>query len=189
MIGHIRGPVAALALDSAVVEVGGIGLKVLCTPATLATLKVGTETTLVTSLVVREDSLTLYGFADSDERAMFELVQISSGVGPKVALAIVAVLEPARLQAAIVDGDVKTLTSVPGIGPKSAQRLIVDLKDRISVATASTSSGSQSQHQVIEALIGLGWSQRDARAAVDEVAHESGDVSELLRLALRRLSK
>lgn len=188
MIGHLRGTISHVALDRAVIEVGGIGLQVLCSPSTLAALRLGQEAIIVTSLVVREDSLTLYGFATDDERAMFELVQTSSGIGPKVALAILAVLDPDRLQSAIANGDVNTLTSVPGIGPKSAQRLIVDLKDRIGKVAQLHSPRADSEQQVVDALIGLGWSAKDSQKAVADVASESDDLSELLRLALRRLS-
>lgn len=195
MIGHLRGTVTHLTLDSAVIEVGGVGLQVRCTPATVAQLRTGTQAVLSTSLVVREDSLTLYGFATDAERDMFEQLQTASGVGPKVAQAMLAVLEPDRLRTAIVSEDHATLTTVPGIGRKGAERIIVELKDRIG-ATAeerATVPAAAWREQVLEALQGLGWSARDADKAVNAVAEEleSGDtpdISELLRRALRRLS-
>jgi Holliday junction DNA helicase RuvA len=198
MIAFVRGQVAALTLSSAVVEVGGVGLEVMCTPGTLATLRTGREATLPTSMVVREDSLTLFGFADEDEKQTFELVQTASGVGPKLAQAILAVLSPDDLRRSIAGDDVKTLTRVPGIGQKGAQRIILELKDRIGapVGTARTSSAAAVvapwRDQVHQGLVGLGWPARDAEKAVETVAPEAGDVPDvaaLLRAALRTLSK
>lgn len=195
MIGHLRGTVAHVTLDSAVIEVGGVGLQVRCTPATVAALRTGTEAQLWTSLVVREDSLTLYGFAAADERDMFEQLQTASGVGPKVAQAMLAVLEPDRLRTAISQGDHATLTTVPGIGRKGAERIVVELKDRIGAGPehAAAPSAEAWREQVHEALQGLGWSAKDADKALKAVAEEieSGDtpdISELLRRALRKLS-
>ncbi|MFD0891666.1 Holliday junction branch migration protein RuvA, partial [Streptosporangium algeriense] len=131
MIASVRGRVAAIAPEGAVVEVGGIGVLVHCTPGTLAALRVGEETRLATSLVVREDSLTLFGFGTDDERLVFELLQTANGVGPKVALAMLAVHTPNALRIAVASADVKALTRVPGVGPKVAQRIIVDLKDKL----------------------------------------------------------
>ncbi|MFC7497328.1 MULTISPECIES: Holliday junction branch migration protein RuvA [unclassified Nocardioides] len=197
MIAFVRGPVAAVSLSSAVVEVGGVGLEVMCTPGTLATLRVGQATTLPTSMVVREDSLTLFGFADEDEKQTFELVQTASGVGPKVAQAMVAVLSPDDLRRAIASDDVKTLTKVPGIGQKGAQRIILELKDRIGAPTgrhapSAPIAAAPWRDQVHQGLVGLGWSAKDAEKAVDAVAPEAGDapdVAALLRAALRTLSK
>ncbi|WP_370247675.1 Holliday junction branch migration protein RuvA [Nocardioides sp.] len=197
MIAFVRGQVAAVSLSSAVVEVGGVGLELLCTPATLATLRPGQSTTLPTSMIVREDSLTLYGFADEEEKVLFELVQTASGVGPKLAQAIVAVLSPDGLRTAIASEDVKTLTKVPGIGQKGAQRIILELKDRIGAPTGAVSSGAPVgaaawRAQVHEGLVGLGYNPRDAERAVDAVADQAGpvpDVGALLRAALRLLSK
>lgn len=131
MIAFVRGEVAAVTLNSAVLEVGGVGLELMCTPGTLATLRVGRQATLPTSMVVREDSLTVFGFLDDDEKQVFEIVQTASGVGPKVAQAIVAVMSPDDVRRAITTEDVKALTRVPGIGQKGAQRIILELKDRI----------------------------------------------------------
>ena len=127
MIAFVRGEVAAVSVTSAVLEVGGVGLELMCTPGTLATLRTGQVATLPTSMVVREDSLTLFGFLDEDEKAVFELVQIASGVGPKLAQAMLAVLSPDTLRTAVAHDDVKTLTKVRGIGQKVAQRIIREL--------------------------------------------------------------
>ena len=196
MIAFVRGEVAAVTLTSAVLEVGGVGLELMCTPNTLATLRPGAEATLPTSMVVREDSLTLFGFVDDDEKTMFELVQTASGVGPKVAQAITAVLAPDDLRRAIASDDVKTLTRVPGIGQKGAQRIILELKDRIGSPTggrvAVAASSESWRDQVHQGLLGLGWSVKEAERAVDNVADEAGDqpdVGALLRAALRSLSK
>ncbi|GAA4714114.1 Holliday junction branch migration protein RuvA [Nocardioides conyzicola] len=197
MIAFVRGRVAALTLSSAVLEVGGVGLELMCTPGTLATLRTGDSATLPTSMVVREDSLTLFGFVDDDEKQIFELVQTASGVGPKVAQAITAVLSPDDLRRAIASDDVKTLTRVPGIGQKGAQRIILELKDRIGAPTgaryaAAPTGGAPWRDQVHQGLVGLGWPVRDAEKAVDAVAPEAGDVPDvaaLLRAALRTLSK
>jgi Holliday junction DNA helicase RuvA len=196
MIAHVRGTVAALTLSSAVLEVGGVGLELLCTPGTLAGLRTGQQATLPTSLVVREDSLTLFGFADEDEKAVFELVQTASGVGPKLAQAMVAVLTPDTLRLAVANDDVKTLTKVPGIGQKGAQRIILELKDRIgapagSARAASAPAAAAWRDQVQEALQGLGYNAKDAERAVTAVPDPDGtpDVSALLRTALQGLSK
>lgn len=197
MIAFVRGQVAAVSLSSAVVEVGGVGLELMCTPATLATLRPGHTATLPTSMIVREDSLTLYGFADEDEKVLFELVQTASGVGPKLAQAIVAVLSPDGVRTAIASDDVKTLTKVPGIGQKGAQRIILELKDRIGAPTGATLPGAAVpaapwRDQVHQGLVGLGYSTRDAEKALDAVADQAGaapDVGALLRAALRSLSK
>ena len=197
MIAFVRGEVADVGLTSAVLEVGGVGLEVLCTPGTLATLRVGRNATLPTSMVVREDSLTLFGFVDDDEKQTFELVQTASGVGPKLAQAMIAVLSPDDLRAAVAGEDVKTLTRVPGIGQKGAQRIILELRDRIGAPTGARLPGVPASRpgwrgQVQEGLVGLGWSAKEADKAIDTVADEAGshpDVGALLRAALRTLSK
>ena len=197
MIAFVRGHVAEVTLTSAVVEVGGVGLELICTPGTLAGLRPGQPAHLPTSMVVREDSLTLFGFADADEKQVFELVQAASGVGPKLAQAILAVLAPDDLRRAVSTEDVKTLTRVPGVGQKGAQRIILDLKDRLGGPTgARPAPGVPAveawRDQVHQGLVGLGWAARDADVAVDAVAPEAGpqpDVGALLRAALRTLSR
>jgi holliday junction DNA helicase RuvA len=206
VIAFVRGPVAAVQVDSAVVEVGGIGLQVMCTPATLAGLRVGVETTLATSMVVREESLTLFGFADTDERSLFELLQTASGVGPKLAQAMLAVHGPGELRHAVLHEDLVTLCKVPGIGRKGAQRIVLELKDRIGApSTASVTSGRRTppgddgwRETVRGGLLGLGWSAREADSALDAVAPlaaeaasagEPASTADLLRAALRALSR
>ena len=201
MIAFVRGTVAAVHLDSAVVEVGGVGLQVLCTPSTLASLRVGDPARLPTSMVVREDSLTLFGFADEDERTLFELLQTASGVGPKLAQAMLAVHSPDELRRAVTTEDVKTLTTVPGIGQKGAQRIILELKDRIGAPTGAVpqrhAAGAPAEEawrgQVHAGLVGLGWTGKEADKAVEavspQVTGDVPDVAALLRAALRTLSK
>lgn len=200
MIAHVRGRVTDVTVSSAVVEVGGVGLEVMCTPGTLAGFRTGTEATVPTSLVVREDSLTLFGFADEDERSTFELVQTASGVGPKLAQAMLAVLSPDELRSAVASDDTKTLTRVPGIGQKGAQRIVLELKDRIGAPTGPNAPAAAAapqaawRDQVHQGLVGLGWSAKDADKAVDAVAPTAAEIGEsdvgaLLRAALQSLSR
>lgn len=196
MISRLRGTVLAIALDSAVIEVGGVGLHVRCPPRTLSELRLGQEGVLATSLVVREDSLTLFGFGDSDERDTFELIQTASGVGPKVAQAMLAVHTAPELRSAIARADYAALTAVPGIGKKGAERIVVELKDRVGpvVAESAPSAVDTWRESVHEALTGLGWSDRDASRAIENAAQsidgsEAPDVPSLLRLALQSLAK
>lgn len=203
MIASVRGPVRHVGLDRAVVEVGGVGLLVHATPATVAELRPGQEVTLETTLVVREESLTLYGFADPDARALFEQVQTVSGVGPRLALAMLSVLAPDEVRGALATGDLATLTKVPGIGRKSAERLVLELKDKVTAvgggpgqagtpAVPGPGGGEAVVSQVREALEGLGWSARQAADAVTTVTggdDPPAEVSAVLRAALRELGR
>jgi len=201
VISSVRGPVLSVELDHAVVEVGGVGLAVHAVPATLASLRRGEQTRLATSLVVREDSLTLYGFADAAARELFVLLQTVSGVGPRLALAMLAVLEPDTLRTALAEGDLTVLTRVPGIGRKGAERLVVELRDKVGalVPAASgpvTRGGGAVRIQVTEALVGLGFAARQAEQAVDAVLAEADpesartlDTASVLRSTLTRLGR
>ncbi|HWM07288.1 MAG TPA: Holliday junction branch migration protein RuvA [Actinophytocola sp.] len=198
MIASVRGEVLSVELDHAVVEVGGVGLAVHAVPATLATLRRGDHARLATSLVVREDSLTLYGFADGAARELFVLLQTVSGVGPRLALAMLAVLEPDCLRTALAEGDLTVLTRVPGIGRKGAERLVVELRDKVGVRAPAASGpaangASAVRTQVTEALAGLGFPARQAEQAVEtvlaEVDQETTDTSQVLRSALTRLGR
>ncbi|RBQ14596.1 Holliday junction branch migration protein RuvA [Spongiactinospora rosea] len=203
MIASVSGRTTAIGPGTAVVEVGGIGVLVHCTPGTLAALRVGEPARLATSLVVREESLTLFGFADTEERDVFEAVQKVAGVGPKLALAMLAVHAPGQLRLAVASGDVKALTMVPGIGPKVAQRIILELKDKlVPGAPADAGPGVPGvalpwREQVHTGLVGLGYSARDADEAVAAVAPQADaelaagrvpQVAALLKAALRALS-
>ncbi|GAB2682656.1 Holliday junction branch migration protein RuvA [Saccharopolyspora gloriosae] len=197
MIASVRGPVLSIGLDHAVVDVGGLGYAVHATPATLAGLRRGEEALLATTLIVREDSLTLYGFADAEARDLFVLLQTASGVGPRLALATLAVLSPDQLCHALADGNLTTLTQVPGIGKKSAERLILELRDKVGTL-AGSGSGVQAgapdrgrvRSEVAEALVGLGFSAKQADQSVEAVLSADGapaDTSAVLRKALATL--
>ncbi|HEY0933054.1 MAG TPA: Holliday junction branch migration protein RuvA [Trebonia sp.] len=200
MIAHLNGTVAGVGLDGAVIEVGGVGLRVQCTPDTLARLKPGEPARVATSLVVREDSLTLFGFGTDDERNVFDLLQTASGIGPRLALAMLAVHSPDALRRAVAAEDLKALTMVPGIGNKGAQRIVLELKDRIGApgdfrAGAAPARGRVPswRDQVNTGLVNLGWSARDAEDAIAAVEADSDgqvpDVATALRAALRKLAK
>lgn len=203
MIASVRGTVQAVRLDAVIVEMGGVGLLVQATPATLAGLRVGDIALLATSLVVREDSLTLFGFADPDERAVFEIVQTVSGVGPRLALAMLAVHTPDGLRRAVATDDLAALKRVPGIGHKGAQRLVLELGDRLGVLSATgdgvalqSAGGTDRRGEVVDALVGLGWNAKSADDAVAGAIADNADVAAptsdlevagVLRAALRSL--
>jgi holliday junction DNA helicase RuvA len=210
VIAQLRGTVAGVGPDSAVIEVGGIGLRVHCTPGTLATLQPGEHAQVATSLVVREDSLTLYGFCSDDERNVFELLQTASGVGPRLALAMLAVHAPDALRRAVWTEDLNALIMVPGIGKKGAQRIVLEMKDRLGPpGEGDTGNGLQARRptprvplwrdQVQPGLVNLGWPAREAEQAIAALEEEgvidgadSGtdvDVATVLRAALRKLSR
>ncbi len=199
MIAFVHGRVAALGPDTVVLEVGGVGLELVCAPATLAELRTGEAARLAAALVVREDSLTLYGFADDDERTAFEILQTVSGVGPRLAQAALAVHSPDALRRAVAADDLVALTKIPGVGRKGAQRMVLELKDRLgpprqSSATVGPTAATTTDWavQVHAGLLALGWPTRDADAAVEAVGPQAGDepdVPTLLRAALRALDR
>ncbi|CAI7977909.1 MULTISPECIES: Holliday junction branch migration protein RuvA [unclassified Parafrankia] len=180
MIASVSGTVEVLSPGSAVVDVGGVGVLVWCTPSTLARLRVGERARLATTLVVRETELTLYGFRDADERDVFEILQGAAGVGPRLAQAVLGVHSPDVIRRAVAEEDLATLTKVPGIGRKSAQRIVLDLRDRLGPpsspvpppraaapppAAADPRLGAAGE-QVRDALVGLGYSAKEALDAV-----------------------
>ena len=195
MIASVRGEVLDIALDHAVVEAAGVGYKVMCTPSTLATLKRGSETRLITAMIVREDSQTLYGFADGEARDLFQMLLGVSGVGPKIGLATLAVYDPAALRQALADGDVAALTRVPGIGKRGAERMVLELRDKISALPGAAGGGGMGWHgvkgPVVEALVGLGFAVKQAEDACDKVLADDPDAttSSALRAALSLLGK
>ncbi|BAL91501.1 putative Holliday junction DNA helicase subunit B [Actinoplanes missouriensis 431] len=197
MIASVRGVVAAILHDSAVVEVGGVGMRVFCTPGTLAGLRTGAEARLATTLIVREDSLTLYGFADDGERQLFDLLLTANGVGPRIAQAVLAVHQPDIVRRAIAGGEIAVLTAVPGIGKRGAEKMIVELKDKIGpVGFGDTGAGVLNgawQEQVRQGVLALGWSASQADQAVAAVTEtidgEVPPVPVLLRQAIRLLGK
>jgi Holliday junction DNA helicase RuvA len=209
MIAHVTGSVAAVAPDGAVIDVSGVGLLVQCTPATLAGLRLGEQARVATSLVVREDSLTLYGFASDDERNTFELLQTASGIGPRLAQAMLAVLTPDALRRAVAAEDLAVLTSVPGVGRKGAQRIVLELAGRLGAPADAGGAGlargpaaavaPQWRDQVRAGLVSLGWQAREADQAISAVESEvtlsaDGEPAEVevavaLRAALRVLGR
>ncbi|AQT80559.1 Holliday junction branch migration protein RuvA [Mycolicibacterium litorale] len=187
MIASVRGEVVDIALDHAVIEAAGVGYKVMATPSTLATLRRGVEARLITAMIVREDSQTLYGFADSDARDLFLTLLGVSGVGPKIALATLAVYDATALRQALADGDVTALTRVPGIGKRGAERMVLELRDKIGpvsgTAGMTTASGHAVRAPVVEALVGLGFAAKQAEEATDKVL--AGDPEATTQSALR----
>ena len=208
MIAHLHGTVSGVAPDGAVIDVGGVGLLVQCTPGTLAGLRTGERARVATSLVVREDALTLYGFGTEDERNTFELVQTASGVGPRLALAMLAVFTPDALRRAVATEDLAALTTVPGIGRKGAQRIVLELAGRLGPAgeagvgapaggAANGAGAPPWREQVRAGLVSLGWQAREAEHAIAAVEPEltgapdgqAVDVAVALRAALRVLGR
>ncbi|MEV7783451.1 Holliday junction branch migration protein RuvA [Kitasatospora sp. NPDC088351] len=201
MIAFVQGPVAAISGGTVVVEVGGVGMAVQCTPATTAGLRLGEPARLATSLVVREDSLTLYGFADDDERAVFEILQAAPGVGPRLAQAMLGVHSPDELRAAVASGNEKALIAVPGIGKAKAAKLLLEYKDKLGAPHGSVpaqkaiaAGPAPWSEQLHSALVGLGYAPREADEAVTAVTPEAEaqsvtDVGALLRAALRTLNR
>lgn len=203
MIASLRGTVRAVSSSAVVIEVGGIGMLALCTPATLARCLIGQTSSLSTSLVVREDSLTLYGFSSDDERSLFELLMSANGVGPKVALAVLATHPVRVVRQAIATGDLAILTAVSGIGKKGAERIVLDLRDKIGQLASGfddvpVSPVAPWHDQLETALVGLGWSVKEAEqaaAAMQPQAQEAiaangqVDIAQLLRGALQMLGR
>lgn len=195
MISSVRGEVLDIALDHVVIEASGVGYKLMATPSTLATLRRGSEARLITAMIVREDSMTLYGFPDGDARDLFLTLLGVSGVGPKIALATLAVYDATALRQALADGDVNALTRVPGIGKRSAERMVLELSDKVgpvyATAGAPATNGHAVRGPVVEALVGLGFAARQAEEATDRVlAGETGaTTSTALRAALSLLGK
>jgi Holliday junction DNA helicase RuvA len=201
VIAFVRGTVTHLGAEDAVIDVGGVGLSVQCSTRTLAGLRMGSTAQVATTLIVREDSLTLFGFADEEEREAFGILQSVTGIGPRTAQAVLAVLTVGQLRAAVAADDLATLSRPPGIGRKGAARIALELKDKL-VAPASAASAALPAAAwsvpVVDGLVALGWPLRDARAAAEAVAPEAEavlreggapSVPALLRSALRHLDR
>lgn len=195
MIASVRGEVLDVALDHAVIEAAGVGYKVMATPATLATLRRGGQTRLIIAMIVREDSMTLYGFPDAEARDLFSTLLGVSGVGPKIALATLAVYDAATLRAALAGGDIAALTRVPGIGKRGAERLVLELRDKIGAVPTAAGTTALNGHAVrtpvVEALVGLGFGAKQAEEATDKVlaVDNAATTSSALRSALKLLGK
>jgi len=194
MIASVRGEVLDVALDHVVIEAAGVGYKLMAAPSTLATLRRGGEARLITAMIVREDSMTLYGFPDADARDLFLTLLGVSGVGPKIALATLAVYDAQALRQALADGDVTALTRVPGIGKRGAERLVLELRDKIGPVSPSPGvpvNGHGVRGPVVEALVGLGFAAKQAEEATDKVlANEpEATTTTALRSALSLLGR
>ncbi|AKE39291.1 Holliday junction ATP-dependent DNA helicase RuvA [Corynebacterium camporealensis] len=199
MIAALRGEVLSIGLDHAVIDCAGVGYKFLATPPTLGSLQRGEQASVLTTLVVKEDSMTLYGFRDTADREMFHTLQGVSGLGPKLALAALSVMGASELAQAISSGDSKTLQSIPGVGKRMAERLALELKDKVAgfAPAPAQSAGEQATasgpvvEEVTEALLGLGFTEKAARPVVAAMAAENPDAenSTLLRAALAQLGK
>lgn len=200
MISSLTGTVQAVTPNTAVIDVNGFGMLVNATPGTLSTLHVGRESTVFTSMVVREDSMTLFGFASADERDVFEVLISVSGIGPRTGLAILAVHSPEEVRIAANTKDTAAFTKVSGIGPKGASRIVLELNGKLVptgaavTPVAGADTASVWEPQVIEALTGLGWSEKDATSTLKSLSKaepeivSGGNVAEILRAALRSMS-
>jgi Holliday junction DNA helicase RuvA len=205
MIAFVRGTVAHAAVDQLVIDLGSVGVTVQCTPGTALSVRHGEHVELMTTMVVREDGWTLYGFTDPDERTVFEQVQTVTGIGPRIAMALLGTLSPDELRRAVASSDEAALTKVPGIGRKGAQRLILELADRLGPLPPAasgdrpTSAAGGWQQAVAAGLTSLGWSAREADAAVASIdpvlaaeataAAGAADIGVLLKVALRGLDR
>ena len=198
MIASVSGIVSRIQTDTVVVLVGGVGLLLHVTPDVINGSRIGDELTLFTSLIVREESLTLYGFISSESQDVFELLQNASGIGPKTALAALTVHPPEAIRKAILEEDFKSLEMIPGVGRKSAQKLVIELTDRVKTAFLSNSVvrpnlvGAPWKNQIHAAMVGLGFAPKEIAAAIEQAEQalqrqevETEDVSELLKIALR----
>ncbi|MGB0972450.1 MAG: Holliday junction branch migration protein RuvA [Mycobacterium sp.] len=195
MIAAVRGEVLDIALDHAVIDAAGVGYKVMATPATLATLRRGAEARLITAMIVREDSMTLYGFADADARNLFLTLIGVSGIGPSIALGALAMYDGPTLRQAIGEGDLTALTRIPKVGKKTAELLALTLRDKVGAVTSSAGSAGAGGHTVrapvVEALVGLGFAVKQAEEATDKVLADDPDANQAsaLRAALSMLGR
>ncbi|MGZ8802841.1 MAG: Holliday junction branch migration protein RuvA [Mycobacterium sp.] len=194
MIAAVRGEVLDIALDHAVIDAAGVGYKVMATPATLATLRRGAEARLITAMIVREDSMTLYGFADADARNLFLTLIGVSGIGPSIALGALAMYDGPTLRKAIGDGDVTALTRIPKVGKKTAELLVLTLRDKVGVVASAgfaAAGGHSVRGPVVEALVGLGFAVKQAEEATDKVLADDPEAnqSSALRAALSMLGR
>jgi holliday junction DNA helicase RuvA len=194
MIASVRGEVIDVALDHVVIEAAGVGYKVMATPSTLATLHRGSEARLITAMIVREDSMTLYGFSDTDARNLFLTLLAVSGIGPSIALGALAMYDGPTLRRAIAEGDITALTRIPKVGKKTAELMALSLRDKMGAITpsgAAAMNGHAVRGPVVEALVGLGFALKQAEEATDKVLANDpeANTTSALRLALSMLGK
>lgn len=191
MIGSLRGRVASLDATAAVIEVGGVGYLVNLTADALAEIKPGAEVLVFTEMIVREDSLSLYGFRNLEERETFRLLNQVTGIGPRMAMSVLSVFRPESLQRVVATGDHETLTTIPGIGKRGAARMIIELKDKFMFApTFDGSDGpSTKASELREALAGLGYGPAELHHVMERVFNEEAPVEDLVKSALKELSR
>ncbi|MDQ3344677.1 MAG: Holliday junction branch migration protein RuvA [Chloroflexota bacterium] len=189
MIGSVRGPVTHVGQDSALVEVAGIGYRIVAGPALLAKLRIGREASVFTHHLVREDQEALFGFATMEELTFFELLMTVSQVGPRLALAITAAHAVTKLQLAIVTDDPDTFTGVSGVGRKTAQRIILELKEKVHAAGMAAGGARSTDSDVVAALESLGYSASEARRAASAVAGTAGELDVRIKAALQELAR
>jgi holliday junction DNA helicase RuvA len=194
MIASVRGEVLDIALDHVVIEAAGVGYKVMATPSTLAALHRGDEARLITAMIGREDSMTLYGFSDADARNLFLTLLAVSGIGPSIALGALAMYDGPTLRRAIADADITALTRIPKVGKKTAELMALSLRDKMGAVTTSGTSalnGHSVRGPVVEALVGLGFALKQAEEATDKVLANDPEATttSALRLALSMLGK
>lgn len=203
MIDSLNGEVLTIGLDHAVIECSGVGYRFLATPQTLGGLVRGETHRVMTSMVVKDEGVTLYGFGDNESREMFHKLQTVTGLGPKLAIAALSVFEPGELSTHIANGDAKKVQTIPGVGKKMAERMILELKDKVeamlpaqspngaAAGTAAQPATTYASEQVVEALVGLGFPERTAQSVVDQLTTDQPDLdaSALLRQALTHLGK
>ncbi|MDA4109686.1 Holliday junction branch migration protein RuvA [Mycolicibacterium holsaticum] len=194
MIASIRGEVLDVALDHAVIEASGVGYKVMATPSALATLRRGSEARLITAMIVREDSMTLYGFPDGDARDLFLTLLGVSGIGPSIALGALAMYDGPTLRQAIAESDITALKRIPKVGKKTAELMVLSLRDKMGVVTpsgAAALNGHSVRSPVVEALVGLGFAAKQAEEATDKVLANDPEATQstALRAALSMLGQ
>ncbi|KKW64981.1 Holliday junction branch migration protein RuvA [Mycolicibacterium elephantis] len=194
MIASIRGEVLDIALDHVVIEAAGVGYKVMATPSALATLRRGSEARLITAMIVREDSMTLYGFPDGDARDLFLTLLGVSGIGPSIALGALAMYDGPTLRQAIAESDITALTRIPKVGKKTAELMVLSLRDKMGAITptgAAAVNGHSVRGPVVEALVGLGFAAKQAEEATDKVLANDPEATQAsaLRAALSMLGK
>jgi len=189
MIGSLRGPVTHAGVDHVIIDIGGVGYRVVVAPALLGYLRVGSDATLFIHHLVRDDQQALFGFGKPEELAFFELLMTVTGVGPRLALAIIGAHPVTRLQMAIVSDDLDVLTSVSGVGRKTAQRIVLELKEKIHAAGIAVGPGGAADSDVVAALESLGYTASEARRAAGSVAAVEGGLDERIRAALQELAR
>lgn len=199
MIASLRGTVISLGLDHAVIECAGVGYRVEATPGTLATLTRGEDATVLTYLAVKEDAMTLYGFVSDEDRGMFHLLQTVTGLGPRLAVASLSVMNAGEISQAIAGEDAKALQRIPGVGKRMAERLVLELRDKVAAYTPAEVptttplpiAATGVADQVTEALMGLGFTDRVAVPVVEGVLTDNPelDTAAALRAALSQLGR